>query len=213
MNIFYISSNPIEAARWMIDKHIVKMPTESAQMLSTAHRILDGQFVHYDYVNELGKPRKKKMWILPGECIEVITTTVLEIVKRKPIYVHERGFSLYSPTHITHPSSVWTMMGRAQYEWHYKLTRAMLDEYTRRYGKKHGVERVMPLLKSVPKNIPENVAWSDPPLAMPDKYKSKNHVESYRQFYVGEKSSFARWKNCEPPAWFKPGDHQIEDLL
>lgn len=34
MNIFCLDNNPIQAARWCMDKHVVKMPTESAQMLT-----------------------------------------------------------------------------------------------------------------------------------------------------------------------------------
>ena len=35
MNIFALSCDPVEAARWHCDRHIVKMPLESAQILST----------------------------------------------------------------------------------------------------------------------------------------------------------------------------------
>ena len=42
MNIFYLDKNPKVAAQMMCDKHVVKMILESAQMLSTAHRVLDG---------------------------------------------------------------------------------------------------------------------------------------------------------------------------
>ena len=42
MNIFYLSSCPQEAAELHNDKHCVKMILEYAQMLSTAHRELDG---------------------------------------------------------------------------------------------------------------------------------------------------------------------------
>lgn len=41
MNIFFIHNNALVAARMMVDKHIPKMILESAQMLSTAHRVLD----------------------------------------------------------------------------------------------------------------------------------------------------------------------------
>lgn len=41
MNIFYIHQNPKTAASLMTNKHVVKMILESAQMLSTTHRILD----------------------------------------------------------------------------------------------------------------------------------------------------------------------------
>ena len=42
MNIFYLDRDPKIAAQMHCDKHVVKMILESAQMLSTAHRVLDG---------------------------------------------------------------------------------------------------------------------------------------------------------------------------
>ncbi len=43
MNIFALDKDPTQAARMMCDKHVVKMILESAQLLSTAHRVLDGR--------------------------------------------------------------------------------------------------------------------------------------------------------------------------
>ena len=48
MNIFRLHDDPEIAAQMHCDKHVVKMILESAQMLSTAHRVLDGD----DYANE-----------------------------------------------------------------------------------------------------------------------------------------------------------------
>jgi hypothetical protein len=45
MNIFYLDRNPSHAAQMMVDRHVVKMVVESAQMLSTAHRVLDGDII------------------------------------------------------------------------------------------------------------------------------------------------------------------------
>ena len=42
MNIFVLDTDPVEAAQLQCDKHVVKMVLESAQMLSTAHRLIDG---------------------------------------------------------------------------------------------------------------------------------------------------------------------------
>jgi len=50
MNIFYLDRDPVIAAQMMCDKHVVKMILESAQMLSTAHRVLDGD----EYANKTG---------------------------------------------------------------------------------------------------------------------------------------------------------------
>lgn len=202
MNIFFLARDPVEAAQSLVDKHIVKMPVESAQMMSTAHRMLDGEFVNYEYWDSNFQTRLKKMWLLDGEEIKISITIDKDIERVRPIYTHPRGVALYSPTHASHPSSAWTMSGKDQYLWHYEFTRAMLDEYTLRYGKRHGVEKIMDLLRSPPKNIP-NIEWTDPSLAMPDQYKGEDHVESYRKFYVAEKSKFASWKNREAPQWFK----------
>jgi len=50
MNIFYLDKDPKIAAQMSCDKHVVKMILESAQMLSTAHRVCDGD----EYANEVG---------------------------------------------------------------------------------------------------------------------------------------------------------------
>ena len=50
MNIFYVHKDPAHAAMCLPDKLVVKMPLESAQMLSTAHRLLSGD----DYCDERG---------------------------------------------------------------------------------------------------------------------------------------------------------------
>ena len=50
MNIFYLDKDPVIAAQMMCDKHVVKMILESAQMLSTAHRVCGGN----DYADKAG---------------------------------------------------------------------------------------------------------------------------------------------------------------
>jgi hypothetical protein len=45
MNIFYLDKNPKIAAKMHCDKHVVKMVLEYAQILSTAHRVIDGDEV------------------------------------------------------------------------------------------------------------------------------------------------------------------------
>jgi hypothetical protein len=50
VNIFYLDREPLSAARAHCDKHCVKMILETAQLLSTAHRELDGD----DYADAHG---------------------------------------------------------------------------------------------------------------------------------------------------------------
>lgn len=42
MNIFVLDEDPFVAAKYLCDQHVTKMILESAQMLCTAHRCLDG---------------------------------------------------------------------------------------------------------------------------------------------------------------------------
>lgn len=42
MNIFIVDYDPWKAAESLVDRHVVKMILESAQMLSTTHRLCDG---------------------------------------------------------------------------------------------------------------------------------------------------------------------------
>ena len=49
MNIFYLSTDPEKAAKYMYNKHVVKMILESAQLLCTAHVISDGENANVPY--------------------------------------------------------------------------------------------------------------------------------------------------------------------
>lgn len=63
MNIFYLDSDPTECAKSHNDKHVVKMIVETAQLLSTAHRILDGKLVFV---------KGKRQYIMPDELEQVL---------------------------------------------------------------------------------------------------------------------------------------------
>lgn len=80
MNIFAVNSDPRIAARQLCDKHVVKMPTESAQMLCTVLRGLDVKDVPYKSAHPkhpctlwAGRTRSNFQWLLVhGEelCLE-----------------------------------------------------------------------------------------------------------------------------------------------
>ena len=44
--------------------------------------------------------------------------------------------------------------------------------------------------------------FTQPPKAMPDEYKVKDVIQSYRNYYIGAKKDFVSWKNREVPYWF-----------
>ena len=62
MNIFYLVEDPVECAKMHTDRHCVKMILEYAQMLSTAHRVLDGENVHPDLYKIAHKNHPSTIW-------------------------------------------------------------------------------------------------------------------------------------------------------
>ena len=85
MNIFVLDKEPREAARQHCDKHVVKMIIESAQMLSTTHRLLDGKQTIKPSIS--GK-RMVKYWEMDNQYDENL---------------------LYKAVHMKHPCTLWTM--------------------------------------------------------------------------------------------------------
>lgn len=55
MNIFYLHPDPATAARLHCDQHVLKMIIESAQLLASAHIVLDGEEVARTRVPNLPK--------------------------------------------------------------------------------------------------------------------------------------------------------------
>ena len=109
---------------------------------------------------------------------------------------------LYKSTHKNHPSAKWVRESKNNYLWLYELFIELCKEYTYRYNKVHLSEiKLKDVLKHPPKNISDNI-FTPPPQAMPDKYKSNNPIDAYRNYYINEKSKIAKWTNRNVPTWF-----------
>jgi hypothetical protein len=162
------------------NKHCVKMILEYAQLLSTAHRMLDG-----DLKIVLSKTgRKVKRFVLNDS----------------------RETLLYSATHMHHPSAVWARHCDSNYQWLASLLQQLCKEYTFRYGKIHKCERdglVNYLLMNRPNNITQG-EFTEPTPAMPNEVKILNDsIASYRNYYIINKRHLANWKLRETPSWYK----------
>ncbi len=193
MNIFALDIDPRLAAQAHLDRHVVKMILEYAQLLSTAHRLLDG--VRQDRITPQG--RKKTFYLLPGETIEQRQVDgAWKLVVANP--------TCYSLSHHNHPCAVWARTTRANYMWLAELLRETVIEYTHRYGKPHKTwTDVGAFLSAPPKNIKDG-GMTVLPQAMPDEYKVPNDsIAAYKNYYLGAKAGFAIWTNREVPSWFK----------
>jgi hypothetical protein len=153
------------------------MIIEYAQLLSTAHRIRDGQ----EYYDLTTNGRKIKRWRLPDE----------------------REQRLMKASHVNHPSNVWARANHLNYKWLYDMWCHLLDEYTYRYGKIHACARLRGDLARLPEKIPVGLRETEPTPAMPDDCKIMNNsLASYHKYYNEKKTHFARWTKRSAPQWY-----------
>ena len=185
MNIFYLDKDPIKAAEMSCDKHVVKMILESAQLLSTCHRVQDGQ----EYYDKTKNGRKIKRWRHPNPNVEA---------------------TLYKAGWIKPPSTIWLFESAYNYIWLYRHFMALNEEYKKRYNHTDdhvAVQKLGQLLKFPPKNAQYNKIGTDATPAMPEHCKiSGDSVASYRRYYILEKNRFATWKSpAKTPEWYIEG--------
>ena len=181
MNIFILDEDPRTAASMHCDKHVPKMVLESAQMLSTAHRLIDGTM--YKAPSKSGKTMVKH-WKHDDPGMEKL---------------------LYKAVHMGHPCTLWSMESDANYNWHYKHFIALCDEYTYRYGKTHLTDtKLREALELTPYNIhkgpqtPFRLAMADFP-----ECHFQDPVVSYRAFYQTKQKRFSMvWSKRDIPSWF-----------
>lgn len=188
MNIFYLDPDPKICAEMHLDKHVVKMIIEYAQLMSTAHRVLDG----VEYTDLTANGRRIKRWRLEG-------------------FLEK---SLMKASHVNHPSGVWCRANNENYLWLYRMWLHLLQEYTHRYGKHHSCERLINDLSLTPINI-QKCKFFPPTPAMPTEVKilSENPISgrkydslaSYKNYYINNKAHFAKWTKREVPVWFSEG--------
>lgn len=182
MNIFVLSKEPKEAARMMCDKHCSKMIVEAAQMLSTAHRMLDG------WTEKRPSKSGKRMinyWVHPSSNLENV---------------------LYKAVHHHHPCTAWTMASKANYEWHYEHMVGLTEEFELRYNKPHlTAQKLLEVLQNTPTNIPD-IGLTPFAQAMnhyPNCMVEGDAVTAYRNYYHAAKS-FAVWaKGRSAPSWWE----------
>ena len=192
MNIFVLDSDPVIAAQMMCDKHIPKMIVESAQMMCTAHRLLDGK--------ETKRPSKSgKTMVKYWDLYEGADDLEAELL-------------YYAAVHTGHPCTVWTMESKANYHWHWEHMRALCDEYTYRFStekepyKMHKTHKeILYAIEAAPRNIPK-IGMTEFAQAMkmyPDCMVPGDAVQAYRNYYHAAKP-FAKWeKGRAAPSWWK----------
>ena len=183
MNRFRIEETPSQCAKSHCDKHVPKMVVEEAQMLCTAHRLLDGTLEKRPSVS--GKTMVK-YWKLPDDRESVV----------------------YKAVHMKHPCTIWAAESLANYRWAYALFEYLCEEYSHRYGKVHASQtKLLETLALAPENIDKTLTVSTMPLVMgaaPQCMDPNDIIGSYRKFYMTKQERFdMKWKNRPVPEWFE----------
>ena len=189
MNIFYLDPNPKICAEMHVDKHVCKMVIEYAQLLSTTHRVLDGEL----YIGKTVNNRNIKRWRL----------------------LDDREARLMKPTMMNHPSAIWLRQSRDNYIWLYNMWCELQKEFTYRYGKIHATARLIPDLARVPDKCPVG-KFTEPTPAMPDECKILgNSLKSYHIYYVTKKEHLWSWSGKingrKQPEWLSAMLKQRKD--
>lgn len=181
MNIFYLDNDPDACAEQHCDKHVVKMCIEYAQLLSTAHRVIDGQEWEGRSVNG----RKIKRYFLEDPLM---------------------NDNVYKACHVNHPSTKWVRESRENYNWLYDMWTSLGREYTHRYGRVHESIRKLEYYLMLPPDLLEKKGFTQPTPAMaayPHCIVEGDSIESYRNFYWEDKREFAKWTRRRIPEWWR----------
>lgn len=199
MNIFFTNKDPAECAREHCITHVNKMATEYSQILSTAHRVLDGtptKVIYKGGFNTYG--------ILSGDLLRKDHLV-------KPICMMD--------TQIDHPSNRWVRDSGDQYRWLLECLKELQSLYYSRRGKAHGSSWCIDFLSDVPNNIPEDGWLCDPYLAInPELYPkviecwegTKDTTLTYQlylrtkyrewMYRLDKRQMIPHWYD-EPPSW------------
>jgi hypothetical protein len=108
----------------------------------------------------------------------------------------------YKSTHKNHPCVLWVGDSFDNFLWLKDLTLLLNDEYRYRFDKNVN-HRSIDILESISGYRYARRGLTPFAQAMPNEYKVPGDaITAYRQFYIAEKQSFARWTRRKKPDWF-----------
>ena len=181
MNIFAVHADPALAARSLPDKLVVKMPTESLQLLTP-----------WAY-NTLGVKIEK-----PGAGGQ------FNMLESEKLFYGIKGFA-------HHPCAKWLYESPANVHWLLEHAFSMADEYWQRYNKDHGTLLGLNQIRDlVYKNHNKDNSKDHTEFvqAMPEEFKVPGDpVTAYRNYINGYKG-YAEWRYSGKPGWWDETKHE-----
>ena len=129
---------------------------------------------------------------------------ILEYAQMLCTVLNENGIAApYKSTHRKHPCTLWAGKSLSNWKWLRELGLALNEEYKYRYDRTED-HKSAKIIKSLPEPPIPDIGLTEFPQAMPDEYKvAGDLVQGYRNFYIHDKSRFAKWTKRAVPEWYK----------
>jgi len=175
-------------------------------------------------------PDKAAKALCEKHCVKMI----LESCQMMVSGLRTNGVSVDSDwkvTHVNHPMTKWVTESKANFQWLALHAKALCEEYTSRYNKRHACEDLVDSIMHGSMEGYPDIGFTDVPLCMPDEFKTvefRNPVpreiedmESYQpvEYHVLDRvpiaravgfyrtyyhsKTFAKWEKGTPaPDWW-----------
>jgi len=106
---------------------------------------------------------------------------------------------------LHHPCSKWVLESRKNFEWLLYLELELLEEYRFRFEKRHFIgDFILWITFNLDKIDLPNKKLTPFAQAMPEKYKNKNPILAYHNYYLEEKlNKNNKWTSRSIPKWIK----------
>ena len=158
-------------------------------------------------------PKKIAEYMMDKHVSKILLEAVQMLCSAKRILDpedEETNARIYKLAHKNHPVTIWVRTSLANFMWTLDLVEALHAEWRYRYQhpetKFHQSYLMAQILKSSMPSPSKFLEEGLTPfaLAMPDKYKTSDPVESYRNYYMSEeKQRIATWrKRRGQPDWY-----------
>lgn len=153
-------------------------------------------------------PKKSAQALDDKRVIKMIleTAQILSTVIRGRDVSYADLHSLYKPTHVGHPCVKWAAQSDSNYSWLLDHMKALLEEYTARFGKEHKSGSLLPALAGYAEKMPKSQRSS---FVNCTDFKHVPDVhEAYKQALSSKWSKdklVPRWTRSTQPEWRSHG--------
>jgi len=195
MNLFWLHLNTRISAEFACDQHIVKMPTEHAQMMQTVMHHLGFETL----MKPIGMSKLLLQWVYAdyGNFLYLLDLTYRYVAEYRTRYSKNEHGAWRSMQQVIKQAGGLPAIQQA----YFQKDRAIFEKYS-----------------TIGKNGKPSQLWKFctlPPLYMNDEYKNefvitgqheidmKSVVSCYQKFYRNEKIAFARYRYTNSPFFMK----------